>query len=170
MDYFVGMSNFHLVILKKYYLDKILNGSKRIELRLTRSKCPPFDSVCAGDKLFLKESSGPVCAVAQVSAVKQLSNLTPAEISALKAKYNHLILGAESFWKAKSDSKFATILWLKSVRSIKPIRIYKKDWRAWVVLKKPNDFGLLDTFATLRSSASLRSTRVPSGNIIKQSD
>ncbi len=150
------MSNYHLVILKKLYLDKILNGSKHVELRLTRTKCPPFDSVKVGDTLFLKQSSGPVCAIARAGSVKQFSNLTPSKIADLKTEYNHLIGGAKDYWKLKSDSRFATLIWLKNIKTIKPVRIYKKDWRAWVVLKKPNDFGLLDLSA--------------SGDIIKQSD
>jgi ASC-1-like (ASCH) protein len=165
MSYFPSMPNFHLVILKKFYLDKILDGSKHIESRLTKSAVLPFGCVARGDTLFLKESCGPVCAIAQVAAVKQFSNLMPAKISALKAGYNHLIVGAESYWKAKSDCKFAVLLWLKNVRSIKPIRIYKKDWRAWVVLKKPNDFGLLDKLV-LSKVERLTS----SGDIIKQAD
>jgi len=149
------MSDFHLVILKKYYLDKILNGSKSIELRLLKSAVPPFGRVSPGDTLVLKESSGPVCAVAQVTAVKQLSKLTPAKIAQLKAQYNHLILGDDLFWQFKSDCKFAALYWLNNIATIPPVRIYKKDWRAWVVLKKPNDFGLLDILAS-------------SGDIIKQ--
>jgi hypothetical protein len=149
------MSNFHLVILKKYYLDKILNGSKSIELRLLKSAGSPYGCVSVGDLLVLKESSGPVCAVAQVAAVKQFSNLTPEKISGLKAEYNNLILGDDLFWQFKSDCKFAVLLWLKDVKTIPPVRIYKKDWRAWVVLKKPNDFGLLDKLTS-------------SGNIVKQ--
>jgi hypothetical protein len=137
------MSNSHLVILKKFYLDKILDGSKKIESRLTRSRVPPFDAVAVGDTLLLKESCGPVCGVAQAAAVRQFSNLTPPKISELKAKYNHLILGAEYYWRLKSDCKFATLIRLKNVRKIEPVRIHKKDWRAWVVLKRPNDFGLL---------------------------
>lgn len=151
------MANFHLVILKKYYLDKILDGSKQIEMRLTRYAGPPFNSVCSGDTLFLKESSGPVCAVAQVSAVEQVINLNPAKIAQLKAQYNHLILGSDEFWTLKSDCKFAVLCRLKNVRTISPIRIYKKDWRAWVVLKEPNDFGLIGRLAF-------------SGDIIKQAD
>jgi hypothetical protein len=153
------MPNFHLVILKKFYLDKILNHSKRMELRLLKSAVAPFGCVFVGDTLVLKESSGPVCAVAQVAAAKELSNLTPAKISALKAKYNHLILGNDEFWKFKSDSKFAVLLWLKNVITIEPIWINKNDWRAWVVLKKPNDFGLLDKIKLASS-----------GDIIKQAD
>ncbi len=137
------MSKSHLVILKKIYADKILNGSKSIELRLLKAAFPPFNSVTVGDRLFLKESSGPVCAVAQVSAVKQFNDLTPAKIIGLKTEYNHLILGDDEYWKFKSDSRFAVLVWLKNVKRINPHRIYKKDWRAWVVLKEHDDFGLL---------------------------
>ena len=151
------MSNSHLVILKKFYLDKILDGSKKVESRLIRSKVPPYDAVAVGDRLFLKESCGPVCAVAQAAGVRQFSNLTPSKISELKAKYNHSILGAEDYWCLKSDCKFAVLIRLKNVIKIKPVRINKKDWRAWVVLKHPNDFGLLDISA-------------PSGDIIQQTD
>lgn len=133
----------HLVILKKYYLDKILDGSKSIELRLTKTAVPPFNSIAIGDKLFLKKSSGPVCAVAKVSAFTEFKNLTPAKIARLKTEFNDKILGEDEYWKFKSDSKFAVLVWMKNVRKIKPVRINKKDWRAWVVLTESNDFGLL---------------------------
>ena len=140
--YFPVMSKSHLVILKKIYLDKILNGSKTIELRLLKAAFPPFGHVAADDRLFLKESSGPVCAVAQVSAFTEFMNLTPAKIIRLKAEFNNLILGNDEYWKLKSDSKFAVLVWIKKVRAIKPVRIYKKDWRAWVVLTERENFGL----------------------------
>ncbi len=142
------MPNFHLVILKKEYLDKILDGSKTVELRLTKTAVPPFGCAAAGDILFLKESSGPVCAVAQVSAVKQVSSLNPSKIAQLKNQYNDLVCGEDDYWQFKSDSQFAVLLWLKNVKSIEPVRIYKKDWRAWVLLKKPNDYGLIDKLAS----------------------
>lgn len=140
--YFPVMPKSHLVILKKLYLDKILNGSKTIELRLLKAAFPPFGCIAAGDRLFLKESSGPVCAVAQVSAFTELKNLTPGKILSLKAEFNNLILGDDEYWKLKSDSKFAVLVWIKKVRAIKPVRIYKKDWRAWVVLTEKQNFGL----------------------------
>jgi len=136
------MPKSHLVILKKCYLDKILNGSKRIELRLLKTAFPPFGSVSAGDKLFLKQSSGPVCAVAQVSSFQEFRDLTPAKISKLKAIYNHLVFGTDDYWKLKADSKFAVFIWLKNIKNIKPVMINKKDWRAWVVLDDKQNFGL----------------------------
>ena len=58
--------NYHLVILKKPYLDLILAGEKTIELRLTRAKRPACGRVRPGDRLFLKPSGGPVCGLATV--------------------------------------------------------------------------------------------------------
>jgi ASC-1-like (ASCH) protein len=137
------MPNSHLVILKKQYLDKILDGSKTIESRITKAKCPPFDCVSAGDTLFFKESAGLVVATAQAAAIKQFSNLTPQAIAKLKTEYNDRICGDDDYWQLKVDCSFAVLVKLKDIKTIPPKRICKKDWRAWVVLKKPNDFGLL---------------------------
>ncbi len=136
------MKNYHLVILKKPYLEKILDGSKKVELRLTKTKHHGFGKVSAGDKLFLKESSGFVCAKASVEKVKNFENLTPEKILELKQKYNHLIGGDNEHWLSKMDSKFAFLVWLKDVKAINPVKIDKKDWRAWVILSERENFGL----------------------------
>jgi len=141
------MANYHLVILKKPYLDMILEGRKRIELRLYKTKHPAFGRVFAGDKLFLKISSGPVCATATVEAVKNFENLTPGGILDLKRRYNHDIGGGDEHWQSRMDCKYCLLVWLKDVKTIEPVRISKKDWRAWVVLTEKNDFGLLKNAA-----------------------
>jgi len=141
------MTNYHLVILKKQYLDMILEGRKRIELRLYKSRHPAFGRVFAGDKLFLKVSSGPVCATATVEKVKTFDNLTPESILSLKQQYNHEIGGSDYHWQSKMDSKYCLLVWLKDVKTIEPVRIRKKDWRAWVVLTEKKDFGLLKNTA-----------------------
>jgi ASC-1-like (ASCH) protein len=137
------MASYHLVILKKYYLDMILEGRKRIESRLYETKHPAFGRVFAGDKLFLKISSGPVCATAIVEKVKTFENLTPERILDLKRRFNHDIGGGDEHWQSKMDSKYCLLVWLKDVKTIEPVRIQKKDWRAWVVLTEKEDFGLL---------------------------
>ncbi len=137
------MANYHLVILKKPYLDAILGGRKRIESRFTKTKRPAFGRVLAGDKLFLKVSSGPVCAIATAAAVKNFENLTPKKILELKHLYNRDIGGADEYWQSKLDSRFGFLVWLKDVKPLEPVRIHKKDWRAWVVLTEKENFGLL---------------------------
>jgi hypothetical protein len=96
-----------------------------------------------GDKLFLKESGGPVCAVATVAAVKNFENLTPEQINKIRHRYNCDIGGSDDHWQNKADCKFGVLVWLKDVEPIKPVRICKKDWRAWVVLTEKENFGLL---------------------------
>jgi len=136
--------NNHLVILKKQYIDAILDGSKTIESRLYKGPMPPFGCIAPGDKLYLKVSSGPVCATAEVDAVKSFENLTPAAVQDLKEKYNSRILGADEYWQMKSDSRVAVLVKLKNAQSIPPFNINKKDWRAWALLTPGKDFGILD--------------------------
>jgi ASC-1-like (ASCH) protein len=137
------MTNYHLVILKKPYLDAILAGRKKIESRLSKTKPYTLGRVLAGDKLFLKESSGPVCATAKAAAVKSFDNLTPIQITEIKERYNCDILGSDEYWQSRNDCRFGFLVWLEDVKSIKPVRINKKDWRAWVVLTEKENFGLL---------------------------
>ncbi len=139
------MANYHLVILKKPFLEAILGGRKRIESRFTQTRRSPFGRVQPGDKLFLKESAGPVCAVATVTAVKYFENLTPKRIIELKEQYNHHIRAGDEYWQSKADCKFGLLVWLKDIQPMEPVRIGKKDWRAWVVLTEKENFGLLKT-------------------------
>jgi hypothetical protein len=41
------------------------------------------------------------------------------------------------------SSRFGFLAWLTDVKPIEPVRIHKKDWRAWVVLTEKENFGLL---------------------------
>jgi len=137
------MPNYHLVILRKPYLDEILAGRKSVESRFTKTKRYEFGKVFPGDILFLKESSGPVCAKATVAAVKNFPNLTPRQLSDIRQQYNHLIIADYEYWRSKASSTCGFLVWLKDVMRIKPVRIPKKDWRAWVVLTEKENFGLL---------------------------
>ena len=131
------------MILRRAYLDKILAGRKKIESRFTRSRRAPFGKIGAGDRLFLKVSSGPVCARATVKRFLEFENLSSSKIRQLKRKYNGLILGGDEYWAEKCDSRYGVLVWLDGVERIEPVRIEKKDWRAWVVLGEGEDFGLL---------------------------
>ena len=133
----------HLVILKKRPIDNILNGRKTIESRFWKTRRPAFGRVSRADTLFLKLSSGPVCAKAKVSDVRCYENLTPGQIRRIRQQYDSGILGSDEYWLSKQNSRFAMLVWLTDVRPIDHIRIDKKDWRAWVMLTEGDDFGLL---------------------------
>jgi ASC-1-like (ASCH) protein len=138
------MTNCHLVILKKPYLDAILRGEKRIESRLLKTKISFLDYIKTGDKIFFKVSSGPVYATAIVRQVKLFENLTPRRILEIKQQYNNLICGSEQFWQEKLYCRYACLVWLENVKRIEPFFIEKKDWRAWVMLTEKENFGIFD--------------------------
>jgi ASC-1-like (ASCH) protein len=137
------MANYHLAILKKSYLNAVITSRKTIESRFTKTRRPPFGQINTGDKIFFKQSSGPVCATAIVSKVKEFSDLTTQRISHLREKYNSRILGANQYWQSKADCRYAVLIWLMDVQPIEPILIDKKDWRAWIILTEKHNFGLL---------------------------
>ena len=135
--------NYHLVILKKPYLDLIVSGRKTIELLLSKGRQSAFGRVHPGDRLFLKVSSGPVCAVATVADVRYYEGLTPPQIVQIKRQYNDQIMGGDAIWESVMNRRYGFLTWLRDVQTIDPIRIDKKDWRAWAVLSPGKDFGLL---------------------------
>jgi hypothetical protein len=136
--------DYHLVILKKPYLELILSGRKTVELRLSKGRQPAFGRVHPGDRLFLKVSSGPVCGAAVAANVKLYDDLSPERIVRIRQRYNGEIMGGDAIWQSMMHCRYGFLVWLRDVRRIEPMRIDKKDWRAWVVLKQGKDFGLLD--------------------------
>jgi ASC-1-like (ASCH) protein len=136
--------NYHLAILKKPYIDAILAGKKTIESRFYQTKHKWLTRINAGDKLFLKVSSGPVLATATAASVMAFDNLDGRQIAELKEKYNREILGDEQYWRERMNSRFGILVRLKNVKPAAPQFIRKFDWRAWVVLSKTEHFGLLD--------------------------
>ncbi len=108
-----------------------------------RTRRAPFGCISVGDRLFLKVSSGPVCATASVKKIVEFENLSPGRMEQIKAKYNGRILGGEDYWADKRESRYGVLVWIEKVERIEPVRIEKKDWRAWVVLDGKEDFGLL---------------------------
>lgn len=136
--------NYHLVILKKPYLDAILAGRKTVESRFYKTRQYWLSRVAPGDKLFLKVSSGPVTATAIVAGVRHFDNLTAPQIAKLQKQYNQYIYGDDLYWQQKLNSRFGILVWLKDVQTITPRFIRKADWRAWIVLSKIESFGLVD--------------------------
>jgi ASC-1-like (ASCH) protein len=148
--------NYHLVILKKQYLDAILKGRKTIESRLYQTKQKWLPQVNAGDKIFLKAASGPVMATAIIDKVKHCKNMTAGQIAEIRKQYNQQILGDEQYWREKMGSRFGILVWLKDVQPIPHQAIKKFDWRAWVVLTPKENFGLFATDTSSRSQKFLK--------------
>jgi ASC-1-like (ASCH) protein len=137
------MRNNHLVILKKPYIDAILEGRKTVESRLTMTRRAYWRRILYGDRLFLKQSSGPVVATATVTKVRYYENLTEKQIGQIKSRYNQHISADDGYWRSRSRCRWGALVWLGDVKCIEPVWVKKKDWRAWVVLSEKENFGLL---------------------------
>jgi hypothetical protein len=127
----------HLAILHSTYLDAILTGEKTIECRLGRMGHIPYVGLNPGDSIWLKESSGPVRAVATAGMVRRFDRLTPARVDWLRREFNGGIRAPASFWRQHRGARFATLTWLQDVCALSPFWVVKRDRRAWVVLSSP---------------------------------
>ncbi len=130
----------HLAILYKDYLDKILSGEKTVEGRFSKVKCNPHGRVFAGDKLFLKETSGPVVAIADVARVLSFTNMTTDQAKRIIEKYGGLLCLGQDFVPRIMTARYATLMYLENVKKIGPIQLSKRDRRPWVILTTQTSF------------------------------
>ena len=130
----------HLAILYKDYLDKILSGGKTIEGRFSKVKCNPHGRIFAGDKLFLKETSGPVVAMADVARVLSFTNMTPDQARRIIEGYSRPLCLGQDFVPRVMTARHATFMYLENIKRIEPIQLSKRDRRPWVILTTQTSF------------------------------
>lgn len=127
----------HVAIVHRKYVDAILNGSKTIEARLARVRCAPYEKIKPGDQIYIKQSSGPFRARANVAKVQYYDELTPSKVRAIRKQYNGAIGGEASYWASKRDACVATLVWLGDVQPMsRGPRIPKMHGRGWIVLER----------------------------------
>lgn len=124
----------HLAILKQPYIDLILAGRKTVECRLTRNACAPFGRVGPGETILIKQSSGPIMALARAARVLSRQNLTHADVERLQRRYNDRICATSQFWQDRRNARYATLVWLEEVRTVPPFPYPRKGRQAWLVL------------------------------------
>jgi hypothetical protein len=108
----------HVAIMKRPYLQAILDGRKTMESRLTVRPLAPYRAIQPGERMFFKVSAGPFLATAVAGPVHFFEQLTPAKVVELKRRFNDRVLGDEQFWQGKRDSRFATFVELERVQPI----------------------------------------------------
>ncbi len=124
----------HLGIFIEPYLEFVLAGKKTIESRFSINRCAPFERVNEGDLLLIKESSGPVVAICNISKIWSY-HLDPSSWDEIKSDfYQALCIQDPAFWKSKERATYATLMSLERVTLIHPLEFDKRDRRGWVVL------------------------------------
>lgn len=134
----------HLAILVEPYLQFILDGKKTVESRFSTRKFAPYNRVEKGDVVLLKQSSGPIVGICQVSYV-WFYQLEPESWRTIKESFATAICAQDpDFWKQREAASFATLMRIQNVKSIEPIKFVKRDRRGWVVLHESSSQLQLD--------------------------
>jgi ASC-1-like (ASCH) protein len=131
----------HLAILKSKYLDLIISGEKTLECRLSRIACAPYRQAAKGEKVFLKQSAGPIKAQALIKKAVFFKDLTPEDIKEFSRLYNDEVRAEADFWKSRRHCRYASLIWLTKIEVIAPYCIKRKGLQGWVVSKN-NAFDL----------------------------
>ena len=125
----------HIAIMREPYLGYVLDGSKTIESRFSKNKCPPWKKVDTGDIIYFKKSGGKIVARASVMKVIYIK-LTKEKLERILHEIGDKLKINDEFINEKKDSAYCTLIWLSGVTKIEPISFEKKDRRAWIVLNK----------------------------------
>jgi hypothetical protein len=124
----------HLAIFVEPFLQFVLDGRKTVESRFSIHRRPPFECVRSGDLVLIKESGGPVVALAEVSNVWYYQ-LDSSAWDLIRNRFaERLCVDDSEFWKSKASSCFATLMQFARVDKLDPLNCSKRDRRGWVVL------------------------------------
>lgn len=121
----------HLAVLVEPYLSRVLSGEKTHESRFMRRRIAPYGTVAPGDLILLKEAAGPVVGACVATEVWQF-DFEETSLTTVRNLFEDGLAVDPSFWVAKADSRYATIIRLTRVCRLAPLRIHKKDRRGWV--------------------------------------
>ena len=141
----------HLAILKPWWIELILDGSKTIGSWFTKIRCAPYGKVNKDDIIYMKESGGLIKGMFTVSEVETFDTITSVEVLDIYAHCGQQIFGMRHFseeWdefyksgslaKALKDwdqSNYATLIHVANPIAFgKPFPFPKRDQRSWVVL------------------------------------
>ncbi|QDU71298.1 ASCH domain-containing protein [Mucisphaera calidilacus] len=126
----------HLAIIRKPYLELILEGRKRVECRLTRHRIPPWQAIEPGDAVLLKQSSGPIRGIAMTREVFA-RELGPGDLAAIRRRFNHAIHAGPDFWAQRAEHRYLTLVTLCDVAPLAyPDSPARSSGRAWITLSE----------------------------------
>ncbi|MEA5448463.1 ASCH domain-containing protein [Leptolyngbya sp. CCNP1308] len=125
----------HLGIFVEPYLQFILDGKKTIESRFSTRRFAPYEQIQKGDVILLKKSSGPITGICQVSHC-WFYRLDPNSWKSIKQDFAEAICAQDpDFWEQRQSATYATLVRIKNIKEISPIKFAKRDRRGWVVLQ-----------------------------------
>lgn len=133
----------HVAIMSKSWgmMQKILNGSKKIESRWYSAKFRPWGAIRAGDMIYFKNTGEPVRLRAEANRIVQLSDLTPVKVARILARYGE-DSGIErqsipDFMEKFKNKRYCILIYLKNPVLTQPFEIDKTGFgamAAWITV------------------------------------
>lgn len=124
----------HLAIFIEPYLQYILEGKKTVESRFSKPKIAPYERAKKGDIILLKATGGPIVGVCQISDVS-FYELDSGVLLEIQREFTAMLCAEDpEFWKQRESAVYASLIRLKAVREIRPMKFYKTDRRGWIVI------------------------------------
>jgi predicted transcriptional regulator len=132
----------HLAIMNKSAAEAVLSGLKTIETRFSQNRIPPFNTVSAGDLVYIKPPGEDIIGQFRVKKVIFYDNLEAGDLEKIRSEYGKEISMGDKeldqkYWQDKKTSRFGTLIFIaESERFItSPVKIKKSDMRGWLVLE-----------------------------------
>lgn len=125
----------HLAIFSPGSISKIFTGQKTVDGRFSKIQCAPYASIEKGDLVLMKKSGGPIVGYFVAGRVKFFKELSTKKLEfIIKKNWDKLALD-EEFWQQRKNSKFLTLVNIKSPTKLRiPVTVKKKSLSGWVVL------------------------------------
>jgi ASCH domain len=125
----------HLGVFVEPYLQFILEGKKTIESRFSTRRFAPYQQIQNGDVILLKQSSGPIIGLCQVTHC-WFYQLDPESWKTIQQEFAQAICAQDpEFWQQRQAATYATLIRITDVKTVDPIPFVKRDRRGWVVLQ-----------------------------------
>ncbi|MBN8564807.1 MAG: ASCH domain-containing protein [Leptolyngbya sp. UWPOB_LEPTO1] len=129
----------HLGVFVEPYLQFILEGKKTIESRFATRRFAPYNQVEKGDVILLKQSSGPIVGICQVTHC-WFYELDPESWETIQRDFAQALCAQDpEFWQQRQAASYATLMRVQFVKAIEPIPFAKRDRRGWVILQPGGD-------------------------------
>jgi len=124
----------HVAVFSEPFLSLVLSGQKTIESRFSRNRCAPYGEIYEGDIILMKQVAGPIKGIA-LARRTWCYDLVAEPLERIRNRFAAGICADDSFWAARADSLYATLIELESAASLAAVRCDKRDRRGWVSLR-----------------------------------
>ena len=137
----------HVAIMRKSlgFLNKISEGSKKIESRWYMTKYAPWGRIREGDIVYFKDSGKPVTLKSIVKRVEFYSSLIPEKTEKILLKYGPEdgigIDNISDFYQSVKDKNYCILIFLSNIEEVEPFEIDKSGFgamSAWITINDIN--------------------------------